>query len=131
VSERGFGMTIKETYADMINFVTGWSLTLEDVERIGERIYNLERAFNVREGVTRQDDKLPYRVMEVSVPSGPHQGMRCSREELDRMLDEYYSLRGWTERGIPGKEKLRELKLDFTIDELWKTEGAEGNRSPQ
>jgi aldehyde:ferredoxin oxidoreductase len=122
VSERGFGMTIKEIYAEMINAVTGWNLTIEDVERIGERICNLERAFNVREGISRKDDKLPYRVMEEPVPDGPHQGMRCSHQELDQMLDEYYRLRGWTNQGIPTKKKIYELQLDFVADELWKLE---------
>jgi aldehyde:ferredoxin oxidoreductase len=123
VSERGFGMTIKETYAEMINAVTGWNFTTEEVERIGERIYNVERAFNVREGVSRKEDKLPYRVMEEPVPNGPHRGMRCSREELDQMLDEYYRLRGWTDQGIPTEEKLHELQLDFVADDLWGSEG--------
>ena len=119
VSERGFGMTIKETYAEMISAVTGWDLSTEDVERIGERICNLERAFNVREGISREDDMLPRRVMEEPVPNGPHKGMRCSRHELDRMLDEYYRLRGWTDQGIPTRDKLHELGLDFVADELW------------
>jgi len=123
VSERGFGMMINETYAEMINAVTGWNLITEDVERIGERICNLERAFNIREGVNRKEDKLPYRVMEEPVPNGPHKGMRCSREELDQMLDEYYRLRGWTDQGIPTKEKLRELQLDFVADDLWGSKG--------
>ncbi len=123
VSERGFGMTITEAYAEMINAVTGWNLITEDVERIGERICNLERAFNVREGVSRREDKLPYRVMEEPVPNGPHNGMRCSREELDQMLDEYYHLRGWTDQGIPTREKLHELQLDLVADDLWGSEG--------
>jgi aldehyde:ferredoxin oxidoreductase len=123
VGERGFGMMIKETYAEMINAVTGWNLKTEDVERIGERICNLERAFNVREGVTRKDDKLPHRVMEEPIPSGAHQGMRCSREELDKMLDEYYRLRGWTNEGIPSKKKLHELQLDFVADKMWSLTG--------
>lgn len=123
VSERGYGMTITETYAEMINAVTGWKLTKEDVEQIGERICNVERAFNVREGVSRKDDRLPRRVMEEPVPDGPHEGMQCNRAELDQMLDEYYRLRGWTDQGIPTQEKLHELQLDFVADELWKTGG--------
>ena len=123
VSERGFGMTITEAYAEVINAVTGWNLATEEVERIGEKIYNVERAFNVREGVSRKEDKLPYRVMEEPVPNGPHRGMRCSREELDQMLDEYYRLRGWTDQGIPTEEKLHELGLDFVADDLWGSEG--------
>lgn len=118
VSERGFGMTIGETYAEMINAVTGWNLTTEDAEQIGERICNLERAFNVREGVSRKDDRLPYRVMAEPVPDGPHAGMHCSREELEQMLDVYYRLRGWTNQGIPTQEKLHELRLDFVADGL-------------
>jgi len=125
VSERGYGMTINENYAEMVNAVTGWNLTADDVERIGERICNLERAFNVREGISRQQDRLPPRVMEEPVPSGPHQGMHCSREELDAMLDEYYQLRGWTDQGIPTKDKLRELGLDSIADDLWKAVGSE------
>jgi len=60
--------------------------------------------------------------MEEPVPNGPHQGMRCNRKELDRMLDEYYRLRGWTDQGISTKEKLHELQLDFVADELWGSE---------
>jgi len=60
--------------------------------------------------------------MEEPVLDGPHQGMRFSQEELDQMLDEYYRLRGWTKQGIPTKEKLSELQLDFVADELWKPE---------
>jgi len=54
---------LNDNYPRLINSVTGWNLSLEDVERIGERIWNLERAFNVREGVRRSQDVLPYRVM--------------------------------------------------------------------
>src|SRR5207244_10137363 len=61
VSERGFGGMLNDNYPCLINAVTGWKLSLADVERIGERIWNLERAFNVREGVRRSQDVLPYR----------------------------------------------------------------------
>jgi aldehyde:ferredoxin oxidoreductase len=91
---------------------------LEDLERIGERIYNLERAFNCREGLTRRDDDLPYRVKFEGIPSGPSEGMCCPPEELERMLQEYYRLRGWKEEGVPSDEKLRELGLDFVIGQI-------------
>lgn len=116
--ERGFGLFINENYARMINAVTGWDLEVEDVERIGERICNLERAANIREGITRRHDCLPHRVMKEPIPSGPSKGMYCPMEELDRMLDEYYILRGWTADGVPGTEKLRELGLEFAIQEI-------------
>ncbi|MFQ5903075.1 MAG: aldehyde ferredoxin oxidoreductase family protein [Candidatus Binatia bacterium] len=118
VSERGFGGMLNEHYPRMINAVTGWNLSLEDVERIGERIWNLERAFNVREGVRRSQDVLPYRVMYEPVPEGMHKGMHCPPEELDAMLDAYYALRGWTAEGVPTREKLQALGLASLTGDL-------------
>ena len=63
-SERGYGGLINENYVKMINSVTGWDFTLAELEESGERIYNLERAFNCREGVSRKDDALPYRTIQ-------------------------------------------------------------------
>lgn len=111
VSERGFGGMLNEHYPRMINAVTGWDLSLEDVERIGERIWNLERAFNVREGIGREQDVLPYRVMHEPVPEGMHKGMHCPPDELNGMLDDYYTLRGWTPDGVPTPERLQALGL--------------------
>jgi aldehyde:ferredoxin oxidoreductase len=118
VSERGFGGMLNAHYPRMINAVTGWDLSLEDVERIGERIWNLERAFNVREGVRRSHDVLPYRVMHEPVPEGMHKGMYCPPEELSAMLDAYYALRGWTADGVPTREKLQELGLASVVREF-------------
>ena len=118
ISERGFGGMLNEKYARMINAVTGWNLSLEDVERIGERIWNLERAFNVREGVRRNHDVLPYRVMHEPVPDGIHKGMHCPPAELDAMLDAYYALRGWTSEGVPTSEKLESLGLSEVVGRL-------------
>jgi aldehyde:ferredoxin oxidoreductase len=115
-SERGgYGTYLSENYVRMINAVTGWDLDLAELERIGERICTLERAFNVREGITRKDDTLPWRVQHEPIPDGPSKGSFCPPEELDRMLDEYYELRGWSKDGIPTPERLRSLGLDFAI----------------
>ena len=114
-SERGFGMMLNDAYARMIGTITGWNLSADEVERIGERICNLERAFNVREGLARKDDSLPYRVLHEPIPSGPSKGMYCPPAELDAMLDEYYRLRGWSLDGVPTPAKLRELDLAFAI----------------
>ncbi|MCK4585085.1 aldehyde ferredoxin oxidoreductase, partial [candidate division WOR-3 bacterium] len=78
---------------------------------IGERIWNLTRLIAVREGVSRKDDTLPARFLEEPLPAGAAKGHFVSREELDTMLDEYYTLRGWDKNGIPTKEKLEELGL--------------------
>ncbi len=118
VSERGFGGMLTEHYPRMINAVTGWQLSLDDVERIGERIWNLERAFNVREGIGHEQDVLPHRVMHEPVPSGMHQGMHCPPDELQAMLSQYYALRGWTPEGVPSRERLETLGLAAVAEEL-------------
>jgi aldehyde:ferredoxin oxidoreductase len=115
-SERGgYGLFLNDNYVRLVNAATGWDLDLPELERIGERISNLERAFNVREGVTRKDDTLPWRVQHEPIPEGPSKGCYCPPDELNRMLDEYYDLRGWTQNGIPTDERLRALGLDFAV----------------
>jgi aldehyde:ferredoxin oxidoreductase len=119
-SERGYGGLINENYVTMINAVTGWNFTLKDVERLGERIYTQERAFNCREGVSRKDDNLPLRATNQPIPSGPSRGMFCPPEEFNAMLDEYYRLRGWDKNGIPTAEKLDELGLEEVRQDIGK-----------
>lgn len=98
-------------FVDMLNLATGFNFDEQEYTRAGERIWNLTRLFNVREGISRKDDTLPKRFMDEPLPSGPAKGQMISKEILDRMLDEYYQLRGWDENGIPKKEKLTELGL--------------------
>jgi len=117
-SERGFGGVINDNYPKMINSVTGWNLTLEETERIGERVYNLERAFNCREGVSRKDDALPHRISHQPIPDGPSKGMQTPPDEFNAMLDEYYRLRGWDSNGIPTREKLMALGLEEAAKDL-------------
>jgi aldehyde:ferredoxin oxidoreductase len=93
-SERGFGMLLNETFAQMVNGVTGFGLTTEDLERVGERIINLERAFNVREGVRRRMTCCRIASCMNPSPSAPRRAV--SPDELDRMLDEFYALRHWS-----------------------------------
>src|SRR5712691_10688510 len=110
-SERGFGLFIGEPYATMVRAVTGWDVTVEELELVGERIINLERLFNVREGVRRAQDVLPWRVMHEPIPDGPSAGAYCPPDELAAMLDEYYALRGWNGEGIPTASRLATLDL--------------------
>jgi aldehyde:ferredoxin oxidoreductase len=95
----------------MVRAVTGWDLSVDELETVGERVINLERLFNVREGIGRADDVLPWRVMHEPIPDGPSAGMRCPPEELSQMLDRYYTLRGWNQDGSPTPEKLRSLGI--------------------
>jgi len=87
-------------------------MSVAALDEIGERIVNLERVLNVREGVRRKDDVLPWRVMHEPIPDGPSAGMHCPPEELSEMLDEYYALRGWSADGVPTPETLKRLGLD-------------------
>ena len=110
-SERGFGLFVDEPYAEMVRAITGWDMTAEELERVGERIVNLERLFNVREGVRRADDRLPWKVMHEPIPDGPSAGMYCPPDELNAMLDEYYAIRGWDADGVPTAARRAALGL--------------------
>jgi aldehyde:ferredoxin oxidoreductase len=100
-----------EAYPEMVKAVTGMELSLTDLFTIGERVYNLQRAFNVREGLDRRDDSLPDRVFEDPIPNGMSKGSRIRRSEFERMLDDYYQSRGWSQEGVPTKVKLHTLGL--------------------
>ncbi len=92
----------------LMEYATGAGYDEETLLRAGERVYNLERMFLVRAGFSRADDTLPPRMLYEPMPEGPAKGHVV---ELDRMLPEYYRLRGWDENGVPTPEKLAELGL--------------------
>ncbi|MGQ9552342.1 MAG: aldehyde ferredoxin oxidoreductase family protein [Candidatus Bathycorpusculaceae bacterium] len=102
-----------EEFAQTLSAVTGWQYAADDIMKVGERIYNLERAFNVREG-TNWEDKMPKRFLQEPLPEGPKKGQVL---KLDEMLPEYYELRGWKE-GKPTKTKLEELGLRRAAQEV-------------
>jgi aldehyde:ferredoxin oxidoreductase len=94
----------------ILNAVTGRKWSAGELVRIGERKVNLERLFNLREGLTPADDTLPWRALHEPLPDGPSEG---SVVDLEPMLKEYYEARGWDrETGYPSEEKLRELNLE-------------------
>lgn len=108
-----------ELVAEIMEGLTGLSFNPEDVYTVGERVNNLCRAFNVREGFTRADDTLPERLMSEPIPDGPSKGQLIAKADLDRMLDEYYNERGWDkDTGAPTKEKLVALGLGDVADKL-------------
>jgi aldehyde:ferredoxin oxidoreductase len=105
---------------DLFRFSTGFDVDIEEVLRIGERINNLERAILVRYGLTRKDDYLPKRFTEDPLPEDSNLagGMIFENEAL---LSEYYPFRGWDPKtGWPTVKKLRELDLDFVVQDLKK-----------
>ncbi|HUW63104.1 MAG TPA: aldehyde ferredoxin oxidoreductase family protein [Spirochaetia bacterium] len=108
-----------ENTAAMVNAATGMEFTPEGIEKIGERVNNLARAFNVREGLSRKDDTLPERLMKETLKEGNSKGQRISEEDLGLMLDEYYGARGWdVVSGVPTEAKLTDLRLGHVADEL-------------
>jgi len=111
-------MFFLEGLPELVAAQTGLSLTAAELLTVGERVYNLARAFNVREGFTREHDHLPKRVLEEPIPEGPSAGDRVSYEELQAMLDDYYQARGWTRAGVPLKAKLVSLDLDSIAEEV-------------
>ena len=97
----------------LIASATGDDFTVQDFRRCGERFYNLIRLGCVREGLRREDDILPGRLMEDALPDGPAEGMRIDRETLEKMKDAYYEMRGWDLRtGIPTRERLKMLGIE-------------------
>ena len=103
--------------AEIYEHVTGWPMTPEELRQAGERINNLKKLFNIREGWTREDDTLPPRVLHETLPSGMVKGVGLSREELELMIAGYYRARGWAEDGLIPDGKLRELGLLEIVNE--------------
>jgi aldehyde:ferredoxin oxidoreductase len=103
--------------ADLFNAATGENLSGDELLYAGRRILTLERCINAREGASRKDDTLPWRLMHEDVPTRP--GEMNSPEELDLMLDQYYELHGWDkETGLPSPSTLQALGLNEQFDEL-------------
>jgi len=102
---------------EAIKYAIGIDYTVEEYRKVGERIWNLTRLFNIREaGISRKDDTLPPRMFEDPLPLPPkgEEYVKLSKEDFDKMLSEYYRLRGWDDDGIPTKRKIIELGLsDF------------------
>jgi aldehyde:ferredoxin oxidoreductase len=98
----------RNTVAQLLEAVTGAGYTQETMLLAGERIWNLERLFNLKAGLAAKDDTLPQRILEQPMPEGPSKGHVV---RLNDMLPEYYKVRGWDKNGVPTPEKLAELGL--------------------
>ncbi len=88
----------------------GMEISPAELLKIGERIYNLERTYNLNAGFARKDDTLPERLFE---NKGENEGYGLPRQEFEAALQEYYHYRGWNEEGVPGSKKLKELGISF------------------
>ena len=105
---RDFTPWREEIVPRLLEAVTGAGYTRESMLLAGERIWNIERLFNLKAGLTANDDTLPKRILQQPMPEGPSKGQVV---RLGEMLPEYYMVRGWDKNGIPTPEKLAELGL--------------------
>jgi aldehyde:ferredoxin oxidoreductase len=101
----------------MARAVTGWDLSLWELMKVGERRVNLMRAFNAREGFTREHDVLPPKLAKPR-QGGPSDGVFIDPADLEAAKDAYYAMCGWDANGVPTRNKLEELGLDWVADEL-------------
>jgi aldehyde:ferredoxin oxidoreductase len=104
----------EEFFARTLSAVTGQHFTADDLMMVGERVWTLERLYNLREGFAKEDDTLPERLLNEPVSEGPSKGFTV---KLAPMLEEYYAFRGWDKNGVPKPDKLKELSLEFVIED--------------
>ena len=97
-----------DDYRDLYNAIAGAQWTSEDLLRAGERIWNLERVFNLAAGIDPSQDKLPKRLVSEAIPNGPSKG---HVHHLSELLPQYYQERGWDAQGIPTPERLAALGI--------------------
>ncbi len=112
------GLMVDKGLLELVNAVTGLDMELDEFLRVGERTYNLSKAFNIKNGFGREDDRLPDRFFKDKVLYGPTEGETLSRKEFEEELDRYYDTRGWNEEGIPLKTTLKRLNLTDVAKEL-------------
>ena len=108
-----------EQAAAMVKAVTGWNVTLQELLEVGERRVNMMRAFNAREGIARDQDKLPTKFFDRPLKGGPSDGVKVDKAQFEAALQEYYRQCGWDESsGIPKRETLERLGLNWVADQL-------------
>lgn len=106
----GFGVQ-PATYAELLTAATGHSVDESLFDEVGERIWNLTRLFNLREGIDYTQDRLPSRFVNEPLPSGPQKGHRITEDDIKCLRSDYYKVRGWDEKGTPTDETLNRLGL--------------------
>ncbi|MBC7236386.1 MAG: hypothetical protein H5T69_11130, partial [Chloroflexi bacterium] len=104
--------------ARIYTMTTGIPMTAEELEQVAVRVHNLKKAFNIREGWTKEDDWLPPRVFQDPIPSGPSKGAVINPDDLRMAIEDYYLARGWTRDGLIPKSLLIELGLEDVAEEI-------------
>ena len=101
---------------NMVKAITGWNVSLFELMKVGERRLNMLRLFNAREGIGRNADKLPAKFFKALSGTGPTASVALDKNEFEFALDLYYKLNGWTEDGIPTREKLIDLGIEWAAE---------------
>ena len=109
---------IYDESANIYTQVTGWEMTGTELQLVGQRINNLKKAFNIREGWNHSDDTLPPRILGETVEDGKDNEGTLIFDDLKMMIHSYYKARGWTEKGLIPDQKLRELDLKQITEKL-------------
>ena len=104
-----------EQIAILMRHLWGREFSRDELMQLGERIWNLGRLFNLREGFTSGDDSVPERLQVQPFSEGPAAGALIDPDEFARALHDYYGLRGWDENGVPTEAKLAELGVDVRL----------------
>jgi aldehyde:ferredoxin oxidoreductase len=109
-----YGDITLEHLADLFSALTGWEVSGEDLMTVGERVLNLQRMFNIREGLGRKDDIVPERIKRQPAFGYYEKETQCAIRDFDGMMDEYYEIRKWDKKtGMPSQEILKELGLEM------------------
>ena len=104
-------------HANIVRAITGWDATVWELMKVGERGTTMARAFNMREGLTTEDDYLPERFY-VPFTSGPLKDVGVDRQAMKQAIQTYYGMMGWDEQGVPTRVKLQELDVEWVADRL-------------
>jgi aldehyde:ferredoxin oxidoreductase len=107
-----WGTINTDIMADLLTAGLGEEIKAEELDKAGERVWNLSRIFNLRAGITAAADTLSTRIIKQALQKGPHDGKVFDRASLEKMKSAYYQIRGWDENGVPTKEKLVQLGLE-------------------
>jgi putrescine aminotransferase len=107
-----WGSVTTENMAGMLTAGLGHQVSARDLDRVGERIWNLIRLYNQAAGFSAEQDKLPNKISKRGLDNGPHAGRVFSDQDFEEMKQYYYKMRGWDERGMPTENKLKELRLE-------------------
>ncbi|MBW2617514.1 MAG: hypothetical protein JRC92_01390 [Deltaproteobacteria bacterium] len=122
-----WGIRSLEVPAKLFSLATGWEMGEEDLKHAAQRVLTLERACRVRKGLRR--DTLPEKLFEFPVPDGPFKGEKLHHDKFDKMLDEYYDLRGWDKNGVPKEETFTKFDLSSEGERFRQDMGEEVQKS--